>query len=80
MIPSISATLILPILHPHQDTFSSQINLAPTGQTSQKSFVYPTSFLILYPFFFLLLSPANLSQGSTHYSYLSRLLGFGAVP
>lgn len=54
--------LSLPILRPHQDTFSLT-NLDQTGQTFRKFLVHPTSLILS-----LLLSPANTSQGNTHYS------------
>lgn len=56
--------LTLPILHPHQDSFSSQNNLDPTGLTFQK---FPLSLPISL-FFPLLLSPVNPSKWNTHYS------------
>lgn len=52
--------LILPALRPHQDTFSPNQS-GPNW--SNKFFVYPTSLILS-----LLLSPANTSQGNTHYS------------
>lgn len=69
--------LTLPILHPHQDSFSSQNNLDPTGHISKIPSLPPNlsfSFFLCYSHLSI---PAN---GTPIIPHQSRLLSFGKVP